>query len=415
MARGRAAPEPRAPRQPKLGQVIRRAMAACLLAAALAGPAHAADPDRWTETGRSAIPLNYYQGIASDPAKRLFFDGIYTGLYRTDPLLGETARNDDVIPAEVHARERYNHIGDIAWDAREGGRILLPLECYYPQSAPGTDDPGNPCRHGAFGVADPDTLQWRYYVKIDPDAMAKAMWVAVSPDGKLAWSGIGKDLYAFSLEDVKPANAAPDGPAIKPVRILRNARPPSGITGAAFYRGRFYVAGQDSAEGFQVWSIDLETGERTLEIERKVVGESEGIDFFQGLDGTLHWMIMPYNEEGPPTYGFQGTLLHFDPKPEAIPPEPAAAPAKVRLTASPRHVRAGRSVRMRFTAGIRSAGADRPVSGAKIVFAGRSATTDGKGRASMKVKPSGSGVQRARGSRADLRTGKINIRVLPVR
>ena len=95
MAHGRAAPQPRARRQPKLGQVIRRAIAACLLAAALAGPAHAADPDRWTETGRSAIPLNYYQGIASDPAKRLFFDGVYTGLYRTDPLLGETARNDD--------------------------------------------------------------------------------------------------------------------------------------------------------------------------------------------------------------------------------------------------------------------------------------------------------------------------------
>jgi hypothetical protein len=393
--------------------VIRRLLAACLLVAAVAAPAQAADPGRWTEGSRSTIPLNYYQGIASDPARRLFFDGVYTGLYRTDPLLGETARNDDVIPPDVHARERYNHIGDIAWDAREGGRILLPLECYYPQSAPGTDDPGNPCRHGAFGVADPDSLQWRYYVKIDPAAMAKAMWVAVSPDGKLAWSGIGKDLYAFSLADVKPENAAPDGPAIKPVRILRNARPPSGITGAAFYRGRFYVAGQDSAEGFQVWSIDLETGQRTLEIERKIVGESEGLDFFEGLDGTLHWMIMPYNEEGPPTYGFQGTLLNFRPKPEAIPPDPPApgrAP-KIRLTASPRHVKAGRSVRIRFTARAGEA----PARGVKIAFSGRSVTTGGKGTGSLRVTPRGSGVQRARGTRADLRTGKINLRVLPRR
>ena len=408
---------PRPARQPKLGRVIRRILAAGLLAAAVAAPASAADPGRWAETGRSTIPLYYYQGIASDPAKRLFFDGIYVGLYRTDPLLGETARNDDVIPPDVHARERYNHIGDIAWDAREGGRILLPLECYYPQSAPGTDDPGNPCRHGAFGVADPDTLQWRYYVKIDPAAMAKAMWVAVSPDGKLAWSGIGKDLYAFSLDDIKRANAAPDGPAIKPVRVLRNARPPSGVTGAAFYRGRFYVAGQDAPEGFQVWSIDLQTGERTLEIERKIVGDSEGLYFFEGLDGTLHWMIMPYNDEGPPTYGFQGTLLHFRPNPEAIPPEPppAARPPKIRLSASPRHVRTGRSVRIRFGATLLRAGRDEPVKGAKIAFAGRSVTTGRKGTASLRVRPRGSGVQRARGTRSDLRTGKINIRVLPAR
>ena len=381
----------------------------------LSAPAQAADPGRWTETRVSTIPLNYYQGIASDPGKRLFFDGIHVGLYRTDSSLGETARNDDAIPPDVHARERYNHIGDIAWDAREGGRIILPLECYYPQSAPGTDDPGNPCRHGSFGVADPDTLQWRYYVKIDPAAMAKAMWVAVSPDGKLAWSGIGKDLFAFSMDDIKKSNAAPDGPAIKPVRVLRNARPPSGVTGAAFYRGRFYVAGQDAPEGFQVWSIDLQTGERTLEIEKQIVGESEGLDFFEGLDGTMHWMIMPYNQKGPPTYGFQGTLLSFVPKPEAIPPEPVApaTPAKIRLTASPRHVRSGRLVRVKFTASTRVAGRDEPVSGAKVAFAGRSVKTDKRGRASLRVRPSGAGVQRARGTRSDLRTGKINIRVIP--
>jgi hypothetical protein len=393
----------------------RGALLAILAAALLAPVAHAADPGRWTETGRSTIPLYYYQGVASDPAKRLFFNGVYTGLYRTDPLLGETARNDDVIPPDVHAREQYNHIGDIAWDAREGGRILLPLECYYPRAAPGQDDPNNTCNTGSFGVADPETLRWRYYVKIDPAAMAKAMWVAVSPDGKLAWSGIGKDLFAFSMDDISQANAAPAAPPIKPVRVLKNARPPSGITGAAFYKGKFYAAGQDAPEGFQVWSIDLETGERQLEIERDIVGESEGIDFFEGLGGSLHWMIQPYNQESVPTYGVSnGTILHFVPKGEAA-AGPPAKPAKISPTAAPRHLPSGVSTRVRFTARARVAGRMEPVNGAKVVFLGRSATTDRNGKASMKVRPTRSGVHRARLSRADLRPGKANIRVMPRR
>ena len=269
-------------------------------------------------------------------------------------------------------------------------------------------------------MADPDTLEWRYYVKIDPAAMAKAMWVAVSPDGKLAWSGIGKDLFAFSLNDITPANAAPGGPAIKAVRVLRNARPPSGITGAAFYNGRFYVAGQDAPEGFQVWSIDLETGARTLEIERKIVGESEGLDFFEGLGGTLHWMIQPYNEESVPTYGVaNGTLLHFVPKQGVAGPVgpvgPPAKPAKLSLTAAPRHVRSGRVARMSFVARVRIGGRLEPVNGARVSFAGRSAKTGRDGRTAFRVRPGRPGVERARASRPDLRPGKANIRVLPRR
>ena len=55
------------------------------------------------------------------------------------------------IPLDVYLRERYNHIGDITWDKREGGRVLLPLECFLPFF-------GNICRTGSIGVADPETL-----------------------------------------------------------------------------------------------------------------------------------------------------------------------------------------------------------------------------------------------------------------
>ncbi|MFL5827641.1 MAG: hypothetical protein ACJ76V_14040 [Thermoleophilaceae bacterium] len=287
---------------------MRRIAAIATLAAALgaAAPAQAADPGLWTQTGISTMPLYYYQGVTSDPQNRLFFDGIDFGLYRTDSQLNEQARNDDVIPPDVHLREHYNHIGDLSWDPAEGGRVILPLECYYPPA-------GNTCNTGSFGVADPETLRWRYYVKLDPAYIAKAMWAETSPNGKLIWTSSGDDLLAYRASDVTPANAAPGGPLLRPVRILRGAVPPAGITGATFYRNRLYTAG---AQGdlFQVWSTDLDTGAQRLEIEKTVVGESEGLDVAPVLGGVLHWQIQPYNEQGPPTYGIaNGTLLHFVP------------------------------------------------------------------------------------------------------
>jgi hypothetical protein len=284
------------------------ALAVALAAVVVPSVAQAADPGRWTLTGTSTMPLYYYQGVTSDPARHFFFDGIDFGLYRTDDQLNEQARNDDVIPPTVTAREGYNHIGDITWDAQEGGRIILPLECYYPPA-------GNTCGTGAFGVADPTTLQWRYYVKLDPAYIAKAMWAEVSPDGALIWTSSGNDLLAYRTSSVKASHAAPAGPLLKPTIQLRNAVPPTGVTGATFHNGRLFVAGQDG-DLFQVWSIDLTTGTRQLEIERNIVGESEGLDEIDALGGILHWQVQPYNTHGPPTYGpLNGTLLHFAPAP----------------------------------------------------------------------------------------------------
>src|SRR3954447_10795700 len=261
-------------------------LATCLAAA----PARAADPGRWRLTGTTTLPILYYQGVTADPARNFYFDGIYVGLYRTDPGFTETGRTADVIPPDVTAREGYNHIGDISWDAAEGGRIVLPLECYYPPA-------GNTCMTGAFGIADPATLQWRYYVKLDPAYIAKAMWAELSPDGSTIWTSSGNDLLGYRASAVKASHAAPAGPLLKPSVRLPNAVPPSGITGATFYNGRLFVAGQDG-DTFQVWSIDVATGSRQLEIERTIVGESEGLAVFSSLGGILHWQVQPYNEQG---------------------------------------------------------------------------------------------------------------------
>ena len=288
------------------------ASAACALGL-LAGAAHSAPSpkDGWAETGHSTVPLEYFQGVTSDQQRDLYFDGVFAGIYRTDSNLVEEARNGNPIPADVNERERYNHIGDITWDRQENGRILLPLECFFPFI-------GNFCRTGSIGVADPETVQWRYYVKLDPAYIDKAMFAEVSPDGKLLWTSNGglnggHDLLAYDVSQITPENAAPGGPLLKPVIVLPNAVPPNGITGAAFFGKRLLVASQ-SRTLFQVWSIDLRDGARRLEIEKQVLGESEGLDVVNVLGGKLHWLIAPQGTGNqPPTYGdpAHSGLVHF--------------------------------------------------------------------------------------------------------
>jgi hypothetical protein len=130
--------------------------------------------------------------------------------------------------------------------------------------------------------------------------------------------------------------------------------PPSGITGATFVGDRMFVAGQGGGP-FRVWSIDLATGERRLEIERRIVGESEGLVTAALKGGTLHWLIQPFTTEPkPPTYGANhATLLSFRATGGATPapavPGGQAAP-RVRLL---RHSRWTVLRRKAFTAAVR--------------------------------------------------------------
>jgi hypothetical protein len=288
--------------------LVRVLVVASALALATSPPALASK--RWRYTGHSTIPFEYFQGVTSDPKKRLYFDGTFTGLYRTSARLREQARNPNVIPPAVTATEGYNHIGDLSWDRAEGGRLLLPLECFQPIG-------GNTCKTGSIGVADPRTLQWRYYVKLDPAFIDKAMWAEASPDGRLVWtsSGSGRDLLAYRSAEITAANAAPAGPALKPVVRLVGRVPPSGITGATFYRRRLLLSGQGTGY-FQVWSIDTRSGRRRLEIERFVIGESEGLDVVRTLGGLLHWQVTPLRTSGRfPTFGIgHSALMHFRPR-----------------------------------------------------------------------------------------------------
>src|SRR3954466_8066596 len=132
---------------------MRRVLALAVLLLVVAVPASARAADRWVVTGRTTLPVNYWQGVAMAPTGAAWFDGPVVGLYRTDDRLRERARVD----TGIAPGEPFNHIGDLEWDPREGGRLLLPLECYDASVTP-----SNTCGIGAVAVADPTTLARRY-------------------------------------------------------------------------------------------------------------------------------------------------------------------------------------------------------------------------------------------------------------
>jgi len=319
--------------KPRLVRLGAAAMLAVLAATSLPATTSGAapvqkDPGRWKLVSTTSIRIFYYQGLTHDDQGHFYFDGIDNGLFKTDSSFNQLAGTTPYIPLAVAARDKYNHIGAITYAKITG--VLLPMECYNGTNCANT---------GAIGVANPVTLAWEYEVKLDPATIKKAMWAAVSPNGKLVWTSSGNNLLAYDMADISPVHSWPAHAAIKPVKILKNAVPPSGVDGGAFYRNRLYLAGT-VGNVHQVWSIDTSNGTRRLEISRTIVGEQEGIDFVwqdQGkvhpvalcsdpscgaathyttnsFGGLLHLMVMPQPDGKTPATYAAATLLSFDPR-----------------------------------------------------------------------------------------------------
>jgi hypothetical protein len=343
------------------------AVLATVLALALAAvpPALARDPGRWLLTGASSVSVNYWQGLTSDPAnERIYLTGIFQGLWRTTPLLRQTSGVPNAIPPAVAESEGYNHIGDPTWNPGEGGRVVLPLECFNPATGENT------CGTGSFGVADPATLGFRYYVKLDPAEIPKAMWAETSPNGALVWTSSGDDLLAYRSSEIVEANAAPAGPLLQAARRLEGAVPPTGITGAVFRDDRLLLAGESNGV-YRVWAVDPRNGERRLELELRICGESEGLDLIPTLGGSLHWLIAPFDPGCSPTFGPTSALLHF---------VPAGGQRRLKVDVTDAHV-GELPGRVRARIRVRSGG--EPVRGAQVSFAGATDRTNKRGIAAV--------------------------------
>ena len=354
------------------------------LAGVAAGAALAADPGTWIKTTQQTKPPWYRQGLASNSATGdVFFSGSFAGLYRTRNDR-EIVRNTNPIPTDVSQREQYNHIGDIAFDAGEAGRLLLPLESYQP-----FQPDQNPSKTGSIGVANATTLTWQYYVKLDPSEIQKAQWVATDPQG-LIWTISGHDLLAYSLADVNPANAAPAAAPIHSVRRLPNAAP-NGAGGAVVYGGRIYVSIQSGGLN-RVDSVDTTTGASRVEIEQPGTLEPEGLDGGPYLSGLLHWELVPGG-------GLSNTqLLNFVPR-----------GARLQLKLDHSRVRAGQKATLTATVRVLTGRFATPFQGARVRLGGKSAKTNASGRAKLNVTLR-RGTYRAKASYRGLRTAARTVR-----
>jgi hypothetical protein len=267
--------------------------------------------------------------------------------------------------------------------------VLLPLECYVP----GTPNGGNTCGRGAIAVADPATLQLRYSVPLDPLDIPKAMWAEVAPGGSELWTSSGHDLIAYDTAAIAPGVVVPP----RPIKRLAGAVPPSGVTGAAFYRGRLLLAGQD-AGALQVWSIDVSAATPPrLELELPgVAAESEGLDVIDARDGMLHWLLSPFAPGGAtPTYGVgHSELLSFVPAADA-----RLSVLASRLANGKLHV----IVRLRY------AGRLHRVEGARVSAGGVHALTGHDGSADLRVRRTGA--IRITATKQQLLAGHATLRV----
>lgn len=234
------------------------------------------------------------------------------------------------------------------------------------------------------------------------------MWAEVSPDGQLLWTSSGPDLLAYRTADIAPGAATP----IRPVRRLPRAVPPSGITGAAFYRGRLLLAGQNAGP-LQVWSVDVAGAAARpprLELELEGVhGESEGLDVLPARGGWLHWLISPFARDAPPTFGSgHSELVSFVPR----------ASGRLRLALAPRRVRAGQRTTVAARVWLTFAGRRHTVAGARVRVAGgprRGARTNGRGIARLRLRPRRPGRLRVTATRDELLPARVALRVQPAR
>lgn len=180
-------------------------------------------------------------------------------------------------------------------------------------------------------------------------------------------------MLAYRSAEVSHANRAPAGPFLRSAKRLAGAVPPSGVTGAVFRDGDLLLAGENGG-AHQIWAVDPNSGERRLEVEMEICGESEGLDTIRTLGGELHWLIAPFDPGCSLTFGPSSALLHFAP-----------APAHQRFQVEVTDTDVG-SLPGEVRARVHAARDGHPLRQTPVSFAGATARTDKDGVATVITK-----------------------------
>ena len=343
------------------------------------------------------IPIEYFQGLTHDRAGARYFDGVTVGLLPDGPLRCASRPGRERDPARGERSVGFNHIGDPTWDAAEGGRLILPLECF----TPGAPNGGNTCGQG--GSASPTRPR-------SAGAISSRSTRPTSP--RRCGRRSRPTGPRMDVERPRPARLSHGGRlaanaaaacAIRPaVRVRRRAA--SGVTGAAFLE-RAPARSRGRPRGpLQLWSVDVRTGARELEAELAVSGESEGLDVVDDGHGLVHWDASRRSTRA-------AARRRTGPATPSCCRSSRAADSRLRMTVAPVRLRAGRAATLRVRVTLRFGGRGHVVAGARVRAAGRAATTDARGIARLRVRRAHPGVVRARATKERLRAATVPLAV----
>ncbi len=238
--------------------------------------------------------------------------------------------------------------------------MLLPLECYTPGV-------GNTCGTGAFAVADPATLAWRYYVKLDPAEIPKAMWAETSPDGKLVWTSSGNDLLAYRTSDVSTAHAAPAAASDPGCAQAGGSRAPERDHRRGLRRRPAAAGGLEPTRPSRCGRSTRGPASGGSRSSLRCAASRRGSTTIEMLGGELHWLIGPDGGGCELTYGPSSALLHLVHR-------VGNEGLRVRIA----RVQPGPVVKVR----VKRRG--RPVARARVSLAGATARTNRNGRATLR-------------------------------
>lgn len=212
------------------------------------------------------------------------------------------------------------------------------------------------------------------------DPLPAPLELSGSPLARLAWTPAG----AESQLVLKVLDQAPDG------RLTLLTRGVQGI------RGSQPGVRRDVPIEASATSSLIPAGHRV--VAWVSAGDSSFYKAYPGMAG------------GALEAGFASTLTL--PLRAARPPTGGPVRARIRLSARPRRVTAGRRVRFGFRATTRWGGRWIAVAGATVRFAGRRARTNQRGRATIVVRLGGPGRRRARATKRGMLPGVAMVRAL---